>query len=96
MKYKFVGDGLGVAGLPHEISAEEAESYEAEYKAAAAEIKSRQKADGQGKAEDEMDLKNALSSYPWSLLQAGLKNGNYEEIKGGKAKKDEKPPKEGK
>jgi hypothetical protein len=25
MKYIFIGDGLGVPGLPHEISAEEAE-----------------------------------------------------------------------
>ena len=25
MNYKFVGDGLGVPGLPHNISAEEAE-----------------------------------------------------------------------
>lgn len=26
VKYKFVGEGMGVPGLPHEISAEEAES----------------------------------------------------------------------
>ena len=86
-KYEFVGQGQGIPGLPHQITAEKAALYEREHKEAEKrfrdDIRANLKESGKdwGEAED-IDLANALVLYPWTQLQAALENGNYQEVKG--------------
>lgn len=82
IKYKFVGKGLGVNGLPHEISDVLAAQYQSVYEENKAigelKIKTLPKEERTQAKETEQ---NRLVNFPHIILQAALKNGNYKEIK---------------
>lgn len=73
MEYKFVGDGMGVPGLPHEISDEEAEQMGVTELLKAAldngsyEAVSEQKAEGSGQQSAVSDQPSASDAIPKEL-----------------------------
>jgi len=75
--YKYKGDGLGIPGLPHEITEEQAHEYKRDYLAATKRLNREEKL-----SKRKADIR--LSAYPHVQLQAALQSGAYK--KEGKAR----------
>lgn len=96
MTYKYKGDGLGIPGLPHEISDKQAKAWEADYKADVARYKADMKdvlADlDKGRVAIHLEVK--FASHPHKQLEAALLNGVYKK-EGPTRAKPSKSKKEG-
>lgn len=87
-KYKFVGPGIGVTGLPHEVSAEQEAQWEKEYKAADLKRKAvlgKIKDVALREAQERIDA-SQLARMPWGILKVALKRRIYEEVKASSGK----------
>ena len=84
--YKFVGNGLGVPGIPHEISKTEGDQMMKDFERALKKEMAEKKTDvGPFQAQQ----------MPGAILKGALANGNYEVISTTKEKKSsEEPPEE--
>ena len=80
--YRFVGPGTGVTGLPHEVTAEQAQAWEAECVAKEAELaKKRKKVKPESVQQNvEQVDRNTIARMPWAKLQGALARGLYEEV----------------
>jgi len=74
--YKYKGDGLGIPGLPHEITEKQAQEYKRSYERAAQKLKQ----DGLNKER----IVVRLFAHPHVQLKAALQSGAYK--KEGKAR----------
>ena len=84
--YEFVGDGLGIPGLPHVVSAEQSRVYKADYDRAVSALKARVSADVKaGRYEKltaerlQLRIDRNLGAHPWRSLQGALENKSYRE-----------------
>ncbi len=84
--YEYVGDGLGIPGLPHVVSEEQSKVYKADYDRAVSALRAEVNADVKAghrvrptpeRLQLQIDRNNG--AHPWRSLQGALENKSYRE-----------------